>query len=150
MRKKGYFGIGCINMKATHNYGTLFRTAQIMEADFLFFIGKKFIKQRSDTMKSWRHLPVFEFENFLDFKNHLPFNCDLIGIEITENAIPIVEFKHPKQGCYILGAEDSGLPLDVIEKCTKIVKLPGERSLNLAVAGSIVLFDRIQKAGKNS
>lgn len=63
-------------------------------------------------------------------------------------SIPIVEFKHPKQGCYILGAEDSGLPLDVIEECTKIVKLPGERSLNLAVAGSIVLFDRIQKAIK--
>ena len=101
-------------------------------------------------MKSWRHLPVFEFENFSDFKNHLPFNCDLIGIEITDNAIPIAEFEHPKQGCYILGAEDAGLPLDVIKECTKIVKLPGERSLNLAVAGSIVLFDRIQKAGKNS
>jgi len=96
-------------------------------------------------MKSWRHLPVFEFEDFSDFKNHLPFNCDLVGIEMTENAIPIVEFKHPKPTCYILGTEDAGLPNEVIKECKQIVRLPGERSFNLLVAGSIILFDRLQK-----
>ena len=33
MKSRGFFGIGCLNMKTHYNYGTLFRTALIMEAD---------------------------------------------------------------------------------------------------------------------
>jgi len=40
MRKDNFFGIGCENMKNDLNYGTLFRTAQIFNADFIFLIGK--------------------------------------------------------------------------------------------------------------
>jgi len=29
--------------------------------------------------------------------------------------------------------------------CHQVVRLPGERSLNVAVAGSIVIYDRITK-----
>ncbi len=36
MRKKGYYGIGCLGMKTKDNYGTLFRTAQVFNADFIF------------------------------------------------------------------------------------------------------------------
>ena len=144
MRKNGYFGIGCINMKIKDNYGTLFRTAQVFGADYLFLIGSKFEIQKTDTMKSWKHLPVYQYDNFEDFKNHLPFNTKLIGIEMTENAIPLNNYKHPKQACYILGAEDKGLPNEVINNCNEIIFLPGERSLNVSVAGSIVLYDRIK------
>ena len=44
MKDKGYFGIGCLNMKTAENYGTLFRTAQILGADFIFMIGSRFKK----------------------------------------------------------------------------------------------------------
>ncbi len=145
MRKNGYFGIGCINMKTKDNYGTLFRTAQVFGADYLFLIGSKFKIQKTDTMKSWKHLPVFQYDNFDDFKRHLPFNTKLIGIEMTETAISLNNYKHPKQACYILGAEDKGLPENVIEFCNEIIFLPGERSLNVSVAGSIVLYDRLVK-----
>lgn len=145
MRKNGYFGIGCIGMKTSENYGTLFRTAQIFGADFIFLIGCRFKKQSSDTMKSWRHIPCFEYKDFNDFNSHRPFDCKLIGIEITETATPIKEFKHPKQACYLLGAEDFGLTKEAINACQEIIYLPGERSLNVSVAGSIVLFDRINK-----
>jgi len=68
-----------------------------------------------------------------------------VGIELIESAIPIKEFKHPKQACYLLGAEDHGLTKEAIEACQEIIYLPGERSLNVSVAGSIVIFDRINK-----
>ena len=146
MKDKGYFGIGCIGMKTAQNYGTLFRTAQIMEADFIFLIGPRFKKQATDTMKSWRHMPLFEFKDFKDFNEHRPYDCKLIGIELTETATPIKEFKHPKQALYLLGSEDNGLSNEAINACNEIIILPGKRSLNVSVAGSIVIYDRINKS----
>lgn len=145
MKDKGYFGIGCINMKTAMNYGTLFRTAQVFEADFIFLIGRRFKHQPADTMKSWRHIPTFTYKDFNDFNQHLPHNCQLIGVELMPGETPIAEFKHPKQACYLLGAEDHGLTKDAIENCQEIIYLPGERSLNVSIAGSIVLYDRVSK-----
>ena len=145
MRKNGYFGIGCLNMKNSINYGTLFRTAQLMNADFIFLIGRRFKKQASDTMKSYRHIPLFEYKNFKDFNDHRPYDCKLIGIELSNNATLLSDFEHPKRACYLLGAEDNGLTNEAIDSCQEIVYLLGEMSLNVSVAGSIVLYDRIQK-----
>ena len=64
---------------------------------------------------------------------------------MVDSATPIKNFKHPNQACYLLGGEKDGLSLEAIEKCNEIVYLPGERSLNVSVAGSIVIFDRIMK-----
>lgn len=132
-------------MKTSMNYGTLFRTAQVFNADFIFLIGCKFKAQPSDTMKSWKHLPAFIYKDFTDFNEHRPHDCRLIGVELINTATPIKEFKHPKQACYLLGAEDNGLTQEAIECCQELIYLPGERSLNVSVAGSIVLFDRINK-----
>lgn len=148
MKSSGYFGIGILHGKTPMNYGTLFRTAQILDADFIFLIGAKFKVQASDTMNSSKHLPLFEYKDFADFNAHRPHNCKLIGIEITDSAEPLHDFKHPKSGCYLLGAEDHGLTKEAIAACQHIVYLPGERSMNVAVAGSIVIYDRHVKSLK--
>ena len=145
MKNKGICGIGCIGMKNDMNYGTLFRSAQIFNADFLFLIGERFKKQSSDTMHSWKHMPVYSFVDFEDFDKHRPFNCELIGIEMCERSKPISEFKHPKQAIYLLGSEDNGISENVLSKCQQRIYLSGERSLNVAVAGSFVLFDRFNQ-----
>jgi tRNA G18 (ribose-2'-O)-methylase SpoU len=145
MKDSGYFGIGCMGMKTSHNYGSLFRTAQVFGADFIFLIGCRFKQQATDTMKSWRHMPLFNYESFGDFNIHRPFDCRLIGIEMNPIATPIKNFVHPKQACYLLGAEDNGLTNEAMKACQNVIYLPGERSLNVAVAGSIVLFDRVNK-----
>lgn len=146
MNKKGYFGIGCINMQTKENYGTLFRSALIFNADFIFLIGRKFKKMPTDTLKSHKHIPLYEYETFDDFYKNLPVGCKLIGIEKTENSIPIENFKHPKQACYLLGSESFGTPENIISKCDESIQLPGTQFLNVSVAGSIVMFHRsIQK-----
>lgn len=132
-------------MKTSMNYGTLFRTAQILGADFIFLIGARFKPQSSDTMKSWRHIPTFVYKDFKDFNDHRPYDCELVGIELTDKSQMLADFKHPKRACYLLGAEDHGLTRESIEHCQRIVQLPGERSLNVSVAGSIVIYDRITK-----
>jgi len=147
MKDNGFFGIGVFNMKDHLNYGTLFRTAQIFDADFIFLIGKRFIQQASDTAKCTRHMPLFEFTGFDDFNSHRPYGGQLClcGIELSSEAIPLKSYNHQKQACYLLGAEDHGLSEQAMDACQDIVVLPGKRSLNVAVAGSIVLYDRITK-----
>lgn len=143
---RGYFGIGILNGKTQVNYGTLFRTAQIWNAAFVFTIGRRYKIQCSDTMKSFRHVPTYNFADFGQFNKNRSYDCRLIGIEILPDSIPLSRFVHPERACYLLGAEDSGLTKEAIEKCQAIVSIPGDRCLNVAVAGSIVLYDRITKA----
>ncbi len=142
---RGYFGIGILNGKTEVNYGTLFRTAQIFNAAFVFTIGKRYKKQCSDTMKSYRHVPTYHYLGFAEFLRNIPHSCPLVGIEIQTESVPLTQFVHPERAIYLLGAEDSGLTRVAMERCQSIVSIPGDRCLNVAVAGSIVLYDRISK-----
>jgi tRNA G18 (ribose-2'-O)-methylase SpoU len=143
---RGYCGIGIQNIKTEMNIGTLWRSAKILGASFIFTIGKRYKKQSSDTLKAWRSVPFYEYENFEQFHSNIPYDCQLIGVEITDNAKQIKNFVHPERCIYLLGAEDNGLTGEAIKACSAIVQLPGEFCLNVAVAGSIVLYDRLNKS----
>lgn len=146
MRKNGYFGIGIEHGKTKFNYWTLFRTAQILDCDFLFIIGARFEKHAADTMCSYRHIPVYSYKDFDDFNSHRPYGCKLIGVELTESAKDLTIYEHPKKAIYILGAEDHGLTKTALIHCQDVIRLYGEQSMNVSVAGSIVLYDRISKS----
>lgn len=141
----GYYAIGIYKGKTEHNIGTLWRSAYIMGAKYIFTIGKRYKKQSSDTMITWSRIPLFHYDTMEDFMQNIPYDCRVIGIEMTEDATFLSEFTHPKRSIYILGAEDGGLPDSVIEKCHFMVKLPGNSSLNVGVTGSIICHDRISK-----
>jgi tRNA (guanosine-2'-O-)-methyltransferase len=42
---RGYYGIGIENVKTAENVGTLWRSAYILGASFIFTIGKRYKKQ---------------------------------------------------------------------------------------------------------
>jgi tRNA G18 (ribose-2'-O)-methylase SpoU len=142
---RGYCGIGILNIKSEVNYGTLFRSAYCFGVDFIFLIGKRFKKQSSDTNKSYRHLPLFEYQCFDDFYNHLPYDSQLISVEICDKARMIGNFIHPQRAVYLLGQEDGSLPDNVIEQSKYVIQISTSYCLNVAVAGSIVLYDRFNK-----
>lgn len=144
-KTRGYCGIGVLNIKSEINYGTLFRSAFVFGVDFIFLIGKRFKKQASDTTKTPRHIPLFEYTTFDDFYTHIPYDCQLISVEICEKAKLIRVFSHPQRAVYLLGQEDGSLPDVVIEKSFGVIQIPTRYCLNVAVAGSIVLFDRFNK-----
>jgi tRNA G18 (ribose-2'-O)-methylase SpoU len=145
MKKSGFYGIGIERGKNNFNYGTLFRTAQMFNADFLFVIGARFKHQSSDVRKSWRHVPTFSYNDISDFNKHRPYDCLLIGIEMLKNSRLLKNYSHPKRAIYLLGAEDHGLTKEAISICNDFICIPGEMSLNVSVAGSIVIYDRISK-----
>ena len=147
---RGYFGIGIENNKSGSNIGTLWRSAYIFEASFIFTINRRYEKQGSDTMKTWRSIPLYNYKDFDEFYNTIPYDCKLVGIEILENAKKLSTYNHPERCIYLLGAEDHGLSNKAIEKCHNIVVLPGKFCLNVSVAGSIVMYDRLIKNGEKN
>jgi tRNA(Leu) C34 or U34 (ribose-2'-O)-methylase TrmL len=143
---EGFFGIGILNPEIEENVGTLWRSAYIMGASFIFIIGsKKFRKQSSDVTHTWNKIPLYLHQDFDEFYQSLPYSTQLIGIEMAENSTPLHSFNHPLRSVYLLGSESCGLPDNVIKKCHSIVSLPGNFSLNVAAAGSILIYDRISK-----
>jgi tRNA G18 (ribose-2'-O)-methylase SpoU len=145
---KGFFGIGIENTKTGMNVGTLWRSAQIMGASFIFTIGQRYKLQASDTLKTPRNIPLYNHRTFGEFYEAMPYDCILVGVELDEKAAPIQKFSHPKRCIYLLGAEDNGLTNVALNACHQIIQLPGEFSMNVAVAGSIVMYDRIKQTEK--
>lgn len=140
---RGYFAIGVFNPKKQVNIGSLWRTASIFGAAYMFTIGARYQKQSSDTMKSYRHIPLNTYPDFEDFYVHLPYDAQLVAIELSDGARDLVAFKHPERAVYLLGAEDHGLPPSVLERCHHVIRMRGDYCLNVAVAGSIALYHRV-------
>jgi tRNA G18 (ribose-2'-O)-methylase SpoU len=145
IHNQGYFAIGIYRGKTEHNIGTLWRAAYILGASYIFTIEKRYKKQTSDVLKTWARIPMFHYRTMEDFLKSIPYDCRIIGIEMSDASEMLSTFQHPKRGIYLLGAEDEGLPQEIINACHYLVKLPGNNSLNVSVAGSIVVHDRVSK-----
>jgi tRNA (guanosine-2'-O-)-methyltransferase len=144
--EQGFFGIGIQNGKTPENLGVLWRSAQNMGASYIFTIGNRYAKQACDTHKAVGAMPYFHYDSFDDFYKHIPKGAQLVGIELDNRAVPLETFKHPRRCVYLLGAEDHGLSNKAIEKSLHLVNFDTPQSLNVSVAGSIVMYDRRMKA----
>jgi len=144
--EQGYFGIGIQNGKTPENLGVLWRSAQNMGASYIFTIGNRYQKQACDTHKAVGAMPYFHYKTFKEFYSQLPKGAMLVGVELTENAEPLESFIHPRRCVYLLGAEDHGLSKEAIEKSHFLVKFQSTLSLNVSVAGSIIMYDRSSKS----
>lgn len=143
---RGYFEIGIYCGKNEDNLGTLWRSAYQLGAAGIFTIGNRYpAKQCSDTCKAWRHLPYRRFDTLDIFLASQPYDCQLIGIEFPGKDLDT--FAHPERAIYLLGAEDNGLSRTIMSRCQSVIQLPSVRqaSFNVAVAGSIIMYDRLRK-----
>jgi tRNA(Leu) C34 or U34 (ribose-2'-O)-methylase TrmL len=148
-KARGYFGIAIWNPKYESNIGVLLRSSAVFDASFMATIGQRRYKnQKCDTMKSWKHVPLYHYESFEDFKKHLPKECMVVGVELTQTAIDTKVFSHPERAVYLFGSEDSGLPFHIQQQCDALLKIetPLNISMNVSVAGSIILYDRMVKS----
>lgn len=150
---RGYFAIGIEGVNKPGNLGNLIRTAHGFGAAFVFTLkpslkkkdAKTLAKTISDTSKTAEHVPFYEFEN-LD-QMVLPRGCQLVAVELTEEAIPMPAFRHPLKAAYILGSEMFSLSKETLQKCDHVIKIPTKFSLNVATAGAIVMYDRLLNLG---
>lgn len=145
---RGYFAVGVYHPKREVNVGSLWRTAHLYGAAFVFTVGQRYQPQSSDTPKTPRHTPLFHFADMDDLREHLPHAAPLVGVELDDRSEPLATFEHPERAVYLMGAEDHGLPPSVLAACHHVVQIetPMPQSMNVAVAGSLVVHDRYRKA----
>ncbi len=143
----GFYGIGVMHCSSEENIGTLWRSAFIMGASFIFTVGKKYEQQGSDVTNAWSKIPLYHYETIEELKNNLPYATPLVAVELDDRAVTIEDYNHPIRAAYLLGSEGCGLSKKVMDETHSVIKLPGYFSLNVAVAGSILLYDRVAKMG---
>jgi hypothetical protein len=78
----------------------------------------------------------------------LPHGCVLVGVELLDDAAELPSFRHPLSAAYVLGPERSGLSPEMLARCRHVVRIPTRFALNLAVAGALVLYDRMLQHGR--
>ena len=148
MKTRGYFGIGAEGISKPMNFGNLARTAYGFGASFVFTVtaGRRIDTPDSDTPKSQDHMPWYNFDSIDGML--LPNECRLVGIELTDDAVELPSFRHPTRAAYILGPENGSLSPQMVEKCEFIIKIPTQFCLNVATAGAIIMYDRVQSMGR--
>lgn len=144
---RGFFEIGIYRGKTPANVGTLWRSAYQMGAAGIFTVGRRYPQQASDTVKAHKHIPCRQYDDFEAFIAANPYGAPIVAVEMGGR--PLANFVHPERAIYLLGSEDFGIPPSVLAKCHHIVSLPAVRteSYNVAVAGSLVMYDRQTKLG---
>jgi tRNA G18 (ribose-2'-O)-methylase SpoU len=146
---RGYFGIGVEGVSKPMNLGSLLRTAHAFNASFLFTIGGLVQRRQienADTSSAMANLPLHEYPDLASFQ--LPRGCRLVGVELLPDAIDMPSFRHPPQAAYVLGAERSSLSPALQARCDFIICIPTRFCVNLAVAGALVMYDRMVCLGR--
>ncbi len=147
----GYFEIGIFHGKHEQNIGTLWRSAYTFGAVGIFTVGRRYKKQSSDTLKTWRQMPLRHYQTYGDFLAYIPYSAQIVCIEMVDQGQSLPEFTHPKRAIYLLGAEDHGLPDHIWQKhFTVAIPTPYPFCLNVATAGSIIMYDRYIKQERTS
>ena len=146
---RGYCAIGIYGCKTEANIGGLWRSAHAFGAAYIFCIGPRYHRalrrQASDVSHATENVPFIVYDSFTAFLAARPKGAMLIGVEQTPESAQLETFCHPRCAIYLLGAEDGGLPPSIMEHCNKIIAINTPVCLNVATAGSIVLYDREQK-----
>ncbi|MEQ9444785.1 MAG: RNA methyltransferase [Rhodospirillaceae bacterium] len=146
---RGYFGIGVEGITKSYNVGNVFRTAHAFDASFVFTVSAVYQRRpggHTDTSKAVSQLPFYEFPTIEAMS--LPTGCALVGVELDDAAVEVPSFRHPQNAAYVLGSERSGLSKAMIARCDHLIKVPTRVSLNLGIAGVVVMYDRLVSRGR--
>jgi tRNA G18 (ribose-2'-O)-methylase SpoU len=145
---RGFFGVGAEEISKPMNLGALMRTAHAFGASFFFTINahpKVREAYNADTSRSFGHVPYYPYDKLEELR--LPKGCVLVGVEITDEAVELPRFQHPQGAAYVFGRERGSLSPEMQARCAHIVQIPTKFSLNVGVAGALVMYDRLLAHG---
>ena len=145
---RGYFAVGVDGVSKAMNLGNLQRISHAFGASFFFSINAQVRTkdvENADTSHAAGHMPVYRYDDAAALR--LPVGCRLVGVEITDEAIELPRFRHPLRAAYVFGSERMSLSPEVLGACEFVVKIPTRFSINVGMAGAIVLYDRVLSLG---
>ena len=121
------------------------RSAHAFGASFTFTIGAQYqaLEARADTSKGHWHLPHYNWDRArATWCCRRAANWSASSFSTTAVALP--SFRHPLQAAYVLGPERGSLSDDLLARCDFTVKIPTTFCVNVAMAGAIVMYDRVK------
>ncbi len=142
------------NIRSVQNVGAMFRTADAAGVDKIYLTGytpaplDRFGRKRKDLAKS--ALGAEEFVSW-EQKRSLPAlmrslsreKYFIIAIEQDKNSVNYKKVRTKMKNAFIVGAEVTGIPKNILKKCDVIAEIPmhgKKESLNVSVALGVVLF----------
>lgn len=137
-----------------HNVGSLVRTAHAAAVEEVILVGER--EWNVEAAKTAElYTEIVQLADLESFRNYLQSQqWNLVAVELDPRSVNLFEAAYPERPCFLLGAELGGVPSELLDQAQLVVRIPQwglVPSLNLAVAGSIVLYDylgkRHQKAG---
>jgi tRNA G18 (ribose-2'-O)-methylase SpoU len=139
------------NITKEHNVGSLVRTAHAVAAEEVVLVG-----ERDWNVEAARtaelYTTITHISDLESFRSHLKKRSwNLVAVELDRRSVNLFEAEYPERPCFLLGAELGGVPNELLEDAELVVQIPQwglVPSLNLAVAGSIVLYDHLSKLGR--
>jgi tRNA G18 (ribose-2'-O)-methylase SpoU len=143
------FAIAAWEISKEHNVGTLVRTAHAAAATEVILTG-----EREWNVPAARTADLYTEIVQLDadvaaFRAHLrKRDWSLVVVELAEGSVNVFDADYPDRPCFLLGAELGGVPQELVEEAELVVQIPQwglVPCLNLAVAGSLVVYDYLAK-----
>jgi len=136
------------NTSKEHNVGSLVRTAHAVAAEEVVLVGdREWNVEAARTAELYT--TVTQVADLEAFRAHLAERSwNLVAVELDDRAVNLFEAEYPERPCFLLGAEVGGVPESLRGEAALVVQIPQwglVPSLNLAVAGSIVLYDYLAK-----
>lgn len=147
------------NVRSAQNVGSFFRTCDSLNVEKIYLCGITSVPPNKEIFKTalgatesvkWDY-----FENTVQCIEHLKSkDYVIICVEQTENSLMLnnYELELDKNICLVFGNEIEGVSPEVInlsDECIEIPQLGTKHSLNVSVAGGIVIWDLLSKKLNN-
>ncbi len=135
------------NIRSLWNVGALFRTADAMAVQKLWLAGYTATPPRREISKT-----AIGAEDWIDWEySESPVEVlqklrsdgwAIVGLELTDAAIPVSDYQAPEKVCLLLGHEVTGISDELLTLCDDVIYIPmhgKKESLNVSVATGIAL-----------
>ena len=140
-------------MRSLYNVGAFFRTADAVGLSRLYlsgFTGAPPSKQIAKTaLGSEQHVPWERADPLAIIGDRRRAGWETAAIETVENAIDLFDWQPRFPVLVVFGNEVDGLPDEIVQQCdtrVRITMVGTKRSLNVATAGGVVLYELFRKA----
>ena len=146
------------NVRSLYNVGSFFRTCDAVGVERIYLTGitgrppEKAISKTAlgaDVRIPWEHA-----WNAVDVLARLRMKgFRIAALETREDAIPIFEWQPNGPVCLIFGNETEGVRPPLLDLCDEYVRIPmlgAKRSLNVATAGGVALYEALRKLSRLS
>ena len=140
-------------MRSLYNVGAFFRTADAAGVSRLYlsgFTGAPPSTQIAKTaLGSELSVPWERGEALAIIDERTRAGFETAAIETVEDGVDLFDWHARFPVLVVFGHEVEGLPADIVQRCATRVRIPmagTKRSLNVATAGGVVLYELFRKA----